>query len=765
MTPPAVAFRTCPLCEATCGLELRTEGDVITRVRGDGDDVFSHGFLCPKGAALGKLDSDPDRIRVPQIRTGDTWRDATWPEAFAAVEAGLLPILEAHRRDAVGVYLGNPNAHNLGAQVFGRVLLRALGSTNVYSASTVDQMPKQVSAGLMFGTALSIPVPDVDRCDLLVVMGANPYVSNGSLFTAPGLPDRLDAMRERGGRLVVIDPRRSETADRGDEHHFIRPGADALMLFAVVHVLFAEDLIDPGDLAPHVVGTETVRALAAAFTPEAVAPICGMDAAVIRRLARELATTERAALYGRIGTCTQEFGTLTSWLVDVVNVLTGHLDRPGGAMFPTPVAGAANTSGRPGRGRGVRLGRRTSRVRGLPEVFGEFPVATMADEIETPGEGQIRALVTVAGNPALSTPDAARLDRLLDTLDFMVSVDIYRNESTRHANVILPPPGLLTREHYDLALYSLAIRNVANYSPATVELRPDEMAEWEILLRLANIVAGQGADADPGPLDDLTITTLVDKAIGSEASPIHGRRAEDILAALEPRRGPARVLDFMLRTGPFGDAFGARPDGVTLAVLEAHPHGLDCGPLVPRIPEVLRTESGKIELAPDPIVADVARLRLALDRHRDGETMTLIGRRHLRSNNSWMHNVEVLMKGKPRDRALLHPQDASRLGITDGEAVTVSSRVGTIRAVAAVTDAIMPGVVSIPHGWGHGLDGVALEVASRPGNVGVNSNILTDPAAIDPLSGNAVLNGIPVTVAAASANPAGAMVEVGVDAR
>lgn len=749
MTESRTAYRTCPLCEATCGLELRIENDAVTRVRGDRDDVFSHGFLCPKGSALGKLDADPDRIRVPQIRTGEIWRDATWSEAFAAVDAGLGPILAERGRDAVAVYLGNPNAHNLAGLLYARVLIQTLGSKNFFSASTVDQMPKSVAAGLMFGTMLSIPVPDIDRTDLLVIMGANPHASNGSLLTAPDLPGRLEALRGRGGTLVVVDPRRTTTADAADEHHFIRPGTDALFLFAIVHTLFAEGLVRPGAVEPHLAGIDEIRELAQPFSPETVAPACGVDASAIRHLARELATTERAAVYARIGTCTQEFGTTASWLVDVVNTLAGNLDRPGGAMFPRPVAGAANTAGRPGSGRGVRLGRYRSRVRGFPETFGEFPVVTLADEMEVPGPGQVRALVTLAGNPALSTPDSRRLDAALAGLDFMVSVDIYRNETTRHANVILPVPGALTRGHYDLALYSFAIRNVANYSPPTVELAAGEMHEWEILLRLAAIVGGAGPDTEPGPLDDLTITTMVAKAVGNETSPIHGRDSDEILAALATRRGPERLLDFMIRTGPYGDAFGAVPDGATLAMLEANPHGVDFGPLEPRIPEMLRTPTGRIELAPPELVADVPRLRATLDRHPDPESLVLIGRRHLRSNNSWMHNLDVLVKGRPRCTAILHPEDAARLDVTDGADVRISSRVGAVVATAEVSDEIMPGVVSLPHGWGHAVDGTRLGVASRGRNAGVNSNVLTDPEGFDPLSGNAVLNGIPVTVTVA----------------
>ncbi|TMB55257.1 MAG: molybdopterin oxidoreductase family protein [Deltaproteobacteria bacterium] len=746
------SYRVCPLCEATCGLEIRTRGREVIGIRGDDDDVFSRGFICPKAYALKELDADPDRLRAPLVRRNGTLEPATWDEAFAEIERRLGAVIRERGRDAVAVYLGNPSVHSLALSLYGAVFVRALGTKNVFSASTVDQMPKQVAVGLMFGTMLSTPVPDLDRTDYLLMLGANPFVSNGSLMTAPDVPGRLRAIRQRGGRVVVVDPRRTRTATEASEHHFIRPGTDAYFLFAIVHTLFAEGLVRLGRLAEHTVGVERVEALARPFAPEVVARRCGIDAATIRRLARELATTERAAVYGRIGTCTQEFGTLASWLVDVINLLTGHLDELGGAMFTRAATGSPHTRGTPGKGKGVRLGRRRSRVREAPEVYGELPCACLAEEIETPGDGQIRALVTVAGNPVLSTPNGERLDRALDTLEFMVSLDIYVNETTRHADVVLPGLSPLEQSHYDVILRQLAIRNVATYSPATFEPPADQVPEWRTLLRLAAIAAGQGDGADVDALDDFVVAQRVEQDVAAPASPIHGRNPAEILAALAPRRGPERLLDLMLRTGPYGDAFGAKSDGLTLAHLEARPHGIDLGPLEPRIPEVLRTPSGKIELAPEPIVADVERLRAALD---DGASangkMVLIGRRDLRSNNSWMHNLHVLVKGNPRCTAQMNPADAARLGIADGDVTRVTSRVGTIELPAEVTDTVMPGVVSIPHGWGHDLRGVRLKVAAE--HAGANSNRLADELALDPLSGNAVLNGLPVAVERAT--PAG----------
>jgi anaerobic selenocysteine-containing dehydrogenase len=721
-----VAYTTCPLCEATCGLELQLADDgSVTRVRGDKDDVFSKGFICPKGGSITALHEDPDRLRTPLVRRDGELVETTWDEAFEEINRRLPPILEQHGRNAVGVYLGNPSVHNLSFTLYGRVLLKALGTRNIFSASTVDQMPKQVSAGLMFGTFLSIPIPDIDRTDYMLILGANPLASNGSLMTAPDFRGRPRAVRDRGGKVVVIDPRRSRTAENADEHFFIRPGADAFFLAGLAHEIFENGLVDLGDVAEHIEGVELAQQLVSAFDAERASAACGIPADDIRRVARELAGAERACVYGRIGTCTQEFGTLASWLVDVLNTITGNLDRPGGVMFPKAAVGQPNTVGEPGRGRGVKLGRWTSRVRELPETFGELPVAAMSEEIETPGEGQIRALITVAGNPALSTPNSERLANALEDLDFMVSFDIYVNETTRHADVILPSPTPFEHSHYDIAFYQLAVRNVANYNPPLMEPPPGMPDDWESVLRLTGIVTGQGPNADIDAID-----TFVAGEVAKRAG-LDPEQHADAMA----RRGPERILDLQLRAGPYD---------LTLADLEAAPHGIDLGALEPRIPEMLRTASGKVELAPEPIAADVARLEAALDRSRNGG-MVLIGRRQLRSNNSWMHNIQPLVKGKERCTAHVHPDDAARLGLTDGELARVSSRAGAIEVPVEVTDAVMPGVVPIPHGWGHDMDGVRMSVAST--HAGTNSNILADEELIDPLSGNAVLNGIPVEMA------------------
>ena len=746
MTATKTSYTTCPLCEATCGLEIVTRGSEVISIRGDEDDVLSHGYICPKAYSLKELDTDPDRVRTPMVRRGERWIEVSWGEAFAEIERGLSPILEQYGHNALAFYVGNPNVHNLAGLLYLPALLHAGKTRNVFSASTVDQMPKQVAVGLMFGTSLSVPIPDVERTDYLLLLGANPLVSNGSLMTAPDMRGRIRRLRQRGGKVVVIDPYRTRTAQEADEHHFIRPGSDAHLLFAMVHTLFAEGLIAPGRLTAYTNGLEQVQTMAQQFSPERVAALCGIEAETIRMLARDLAAASHAIVYGRIGTCTQEFGTLASWLVDVLNILTGNLDREGGAMFPKAAAGARNTSGSSGKGKGVRIGRWKSRVRGLPEVLGEFPAASLAEEIETIGEGQIKALITVAGNPVLSTPNSQRLQMALDTVAYMVSIDMYLNETTRYANVILPPPSDVARAHYDLAFYQLSAHNVAHYSPPVVELEEGVLDEWEIFLRLIGILSGQGPTCDIQLLDELIIAGLVQREIAGEGSPIAQRDADEILKALQTRHGPERILDFLLRVGPYGDGFDIQSTGLSLAALEAHPHGVDLGPLQPRIPEVLRTPSGKIELAPQLIVQDVARLQASLEQTEATNTsILLIGRRDLRSNNSWMHNLHVLTKGKDRCLLHMHPLDATKLALADGEMATVSSRVGTISVPIELTEAIMPGVVSLPHGWGHNLPGMQMHVAAE--HAGVNTNMLTDEAGIDPLSGNAILNGIPVTVA------------------
>ena len=730
--------RICPLCEACCGLEITVREQQVVAIRGHAADVFSAGYICPKGVALKDLHEDPDRLRTPLIRRNGRHEPATWEEAWAEIARRLAPIQQAHGRDAVGLVVGNPAAHKIGLLSTIPRLAKGLGTRNIFTAATLDQMPRHVSSGLLFGHWMSVPVPDIVRCELLIVLGANPVVSNGSMWTVPDFRGKARALQARGGRLVVIDPRRTETAALADAHHFIRPGADAFLLAGMVHTLFSEGLVQLGRVAEHVQGVDAIRSAVQGFSADAVAARCGMPADSIRALARELAATPRASIYARIGSCTQEFGSLATWLVDVLNTLAGHLDAPGGAMFPKAAAFASNASGPPGKGRGVAMGRHASRVSGAPEVMGELPIGCLMEEIETPGKGQIRAMVTLATNPVLSMPHGERLARALEGLDFMVSLDIYLNETTRHADVILPAASPLEDMHYDMPFPQLSWRNHARYSAPVFPRAPGQPAEWETVLKLAAIAAGGDPQRSAAEIDD-------DHFV-QEAQMRFGTASADVMAATAGLRGPERVLDVALRSGPYGDQFGRQPGGLNLARVQASTAagGIDLGPLEPRLPELLRTPSGKVELAPALLLDDLQ--RAAADLSRAPDALVVIGRRDVRSNNSWMHNLPVLAKGPMRCTALLHPDDARRLGLADGAMAEMSrsTRNGrrSITVQVACSQDMMPGVVSLPHGWGHDLPGTQLGVAGqRPG---ANLNALLDEDLRDPLSGNAVLSGVAV---------------------
>jgi anaerobic selenocysteine-containing dehydrogenase len=737
-----VVYRSCNLCEAHCGISVRVDRDAgcVVDIRGDADDAMSRGYVCPKAVGLEALSSDPDRLRAPVKREGDGFVEIGWDEALERAASGLARIRKEHGANAVATYLGNPNAHDFASNLAIAPLIRAFGSKWRFSATSVDQLPKHFSSSVLFGSMTAFPIPDIDRTRFLLVLGANPLASNGSLMTAPDMRRRLRELRRRGGTLVVVDPRRSETARVADQHLAIRPGTDALFLFALVHVLFEEGLVDPGRLASFTNGIEAVRDLALEFSPEAVAAATGIEPPAVRDLARRFAASPTAVCYGRIGTCTQEFGTLASWLVDVVNVLTGNLDREGGAMFPWPAHAPADPAP---RSRGyLPYARWRSRVRSLPEFGGELPVAALAEEIDTPGDGRVRGLLTVAGNPVCSTPNAERLDRALAKLDFMVAVDLYINETTRHADVILPTSAPLERTNYDLVFHGMSVRNHAKWSPVVLEPPTGVRDLWDVALELAGRVNG----VDRGAVEELVLSSLLRSTVGpGTACPdVDEARAREILAKWS---GPERVLDLMLRAGRYGDRFRDDGEGLCLDALVAAEHGIDLGALEPRLPAMLATGSGKIELAHELVVGDVARLRAALD--RKAAPLVLIGRRQMRTNNSWMHNVPALAKGRPRCTLLVHPDDAAKHGLAHGGRARVRSRVGEVSVPVEVTEDVRPGVVSLPHGFGHDRQGARLRVAAEL-QPGVNSNALTDETGLDALSCNAILNGIPVELEPAS---------------
>jgi anaerobic selenocysteine-containing dehydrogenase len=722
------------LCEACCGLEIIVRDHQVISIKGHSADTLSAGYICPKGVSLKDLHEDPDRLRTPLIKRNGVHEAATWEEAFAEIERRLLPVISTHGRNATAIVVGNPSAHKIGLLTYFPRLVRALGTKNVFSASTLDQMPKQLASGMMFGHWLSVGLPDVTRTDLLLVIGANPLASNGSMWTVPDFKGKAKAMQARGGKLIVIDPRRTETAAIADAHHFIRPGSDVFLLAAMVHTLFEQDAVRLGTVQPWIHGIDEVRVAVAPFSPEQVAERCDISAPTIRQLAQDLAQTQRAAVYARIGTCTQEYGTLASWLVDVLNTLTGHLDAPGGVMFAKAAAFAANTMGKPGIGKGVSTGRHRARVSGAPEVFGELPITCLAEEMETPGQDQVRALITAATNPVLSSPNGPRLAKALDSLDFMLSLDIYLNETTRHADVILPGLSPLEEDHYDVAFAQLSWRNHARYSPAVFPHPDGQLQEWQTLLKLAAIAQGQGCAVDANALDDALFAT--------EAQRLFGPQADAVIQATQGLRGPRRGLEVALRTGPYGDGFGVKPDGLTLAKVRASnaTGGIDLGELQPRIPEMLRTPSGKIELAPPSFLSDLQ--RAAQDLKQSCPDLVIIGRRDVRSNNSWMHNLPVLAKGPFRCTALVHPQDAARFNLAEGAMALIENGPRSIHVQVQISDEMMPGVVSLPHGWGHNLPGARLQLAAaRPG---ANLNALLDDQLRDPLSGNAVLGGVAI---------------------
>jgi len=706
-------YIACNLCEAICGLEIKLEDGKIRSIKGDKDDPISKGHICPKAVALQDIYNDPDRLRSPIKRTADGWQKISWKQAFDEVTSELKKVQHLHGKNSVAIYLGNPTVHNLDAMLFGPVFFRTLKTKNRYSATSVDQLPEQLVSLLMFGHSLLIPLPDLDRTGFHIIFGANPVVSNGSLMTAPGVTKRLKAIRERGGSLVVIDPRKTETAAIADQHLFIKPASDVLMLLAMLHVVFDENLQTLGTVTAFTKGLESIEALVKDYPPERVAAITGVAADTLKTLVRDFCHAESASCYGRIGVSTQRFGSLTQWLITVFNIVTGNLDVAGGTMFSKPAFEVitANRSGKKGFADGF------SRVSNLPNFNGEFPVAALSGEITTEGEDQVRALVTSAGNPVLSTPNGNQLDESLGTLDYMVSIDIYLNETTRHANIILPPLTTLERSQYDLAFQALAIRNGAKYSQPVFKAGKLQRSDSQIYLELAWRMQGGN---------------LLRRTVGW------------LKKELFLRLGSEWVINKKLKKGPY-----AQSHGLDIKKLKQNPHGIDLGPLQPCLPGRLFTTDKMIDIAPAECLADMAEVNRVLlgDESASAATefdLLLIGRRDPRTNNSWLHNSYRMVKGKARCLAFINPLDAQSRGIRNGDDITVRSRVGSIKIPVTLTEDMMPGVISIPHGWGHDMKGVNLSVAQE--HAGVNTNILTDEAFLDSLSGNAALNGVPVSI-------------------
>ena len=746
-------YRTCHLCEAMCGVAIEVQDGHIQSIKGDADDPLSQGYICPKAVAMQDLHEDPERLRKPVRRTAEGWQEMEWDEAFDLVADRLHQVREEHGRNSIGAYLGNPNVHNHGALIAGLPFLKALGTQNRFSATSNDQLPHMLASLEMFGHQILFPIPDIDRTDLFMCIGGNPMASNGSLMTVPDFRGRVKSLKARGGMLVVIDPRRTETAQIADEFHFIRPGTDALLLMAMVHTLFEENLVDLGHAEKWTKDVDLIRLASLGFKPEAVSQHTGLAADDIRGLARQLATTRKAALYSRMGTSTQAFGGVATWLAYVLNILTGKLDTTGGMMFTQPAVDMVALGAMAGQS--GHFGRRFSRVKKLPEFGGEFPSSTMADEMLTPGDGQIRAFVSIAGNPVLSSPNGGRLDEAFGNLDFMVSVDYFLNETTRHADVILPPTSGLERSHYDLIFSMFAVRNTAKYSPALFDAGEDSRHDWQILLELAHrlekrraggrlplrMEAGWRAFKQIGP-DPILDLMLRSGPYGADIGPARGvfQPAIDLVMDILPEAHPVRGL---AKLSPLNRHWQDLPKGLSVRSLTRLPNGVDLGPLRPCMPERLFTPDHKVNLAPRRYLADLDRLHRFLDQPPTTDLL-LIGRRHMRSNNSWMHNSQRLVKGKERCTLMISPKDAARSGLQTGDSAEVSTPTGRIVLPVEITDDIMPGVVSVPHGWGHDRSGIGQAVAAAHAGASIN-DVISDEQ-IDPLVGTSVLNGQSVHV-------------------
>ena len=715
-------FRTCTLCEAMCGLRFEVDGDRIVSVAPDDEDVFSRGYICPKGAAIAGIQDDPDRLRQPMRRTAEgTFEPISWSDAFQRIGERLNAIRRQHGRDAIGLYMGNPIAHNHAVLALRNGLFRALGTRNCTSAGSQDTSPRFAASYYLYGSSLAIPIPDLDRTDYLFCVGANPRVSNGSLMNAPNIRERLQALRQRGGRLVVVDPRRTETAREADEHVAILPGGDAALLLAMAQVIVSEGLARRDAIQRLANGFQAIEQRLSAFTPERVASQTGIDATTIRRLAREFAQAPTSVAYSRLGVCNNEYGTLASVATDVLNLVAGRVGEVGGAMFPAsvfdarPILKLTNADGHD---------RWRSRVRNLPETLGELPASILAEEIETPGTGQIRAIVTYAGNPVLSTPNSRRLAAAFAQLDFMVSIDIYINETTRHADIILPPTWGLTEDHVDLIATNAAVRNIARWSPPVLPKPPGAYSDWEIILELAYRLGG-----GPTGLKPLDWAFRLARKIGF-------------------RWTPESTLDMLVRLGPYGDRYLPGSRGLNLKKLKAHPHGLDLGPMKPGIAHRVIHRDGKMRLDAAVLLQAIDALARELDRPMESGTLRLIGRRALRSNNSWMHNVPALVSGKDRCVLLVHPDDAARAGVADGETAILESRIHTGEVPVKISDEMRPGVVSLPHGWGHAESAPWQRVAGA--HAGVSANDWTDDQEVELIVGQSILNGMPVRLRARS---------------
>jgi anaerobic selenocysteine-containing dehydrogenase len=711
----------CRICEAACGLVATVEDGRVTALRPDPAHPLSWGFACPKGIAMTEVQNDPDRVLSPLRRVDGRLEPCSWDDAIADIGGRLRSLRDREGLSAAGWYMGNPSAFSSSHPLWVKGFLDAIGSRHYYTASSQDVSNRFAASALLYGSPVVVPIPDLERTSLLLMVGANPLVSHGSLLTAPRIRERLNAIVERGGRVVVADPRRSETA-RAFEHLPVRPDSDAWLLLSLLHVLFAEDRVDRDALRRQARDADWLEDLAARFPPPAAAERSGVAPGRIRELARALSEAEGAAVYGRTGSCLGRFGTLVAYLLDALNVATGNLDRPGGAVFGHAAISLDDVAHRAGL---ATYDSHRSRVGDLPEVLGSLPASLMAREITEPGEGQLRALFVSAGNPVLSVPDGRALEAALAELELLVSIDFYVNETAaRHADYVLPATTFLERGDMPLALMGFAVRPYVQWSDPVVEPAGEAREEWEIIDALSR---------------ELGVVPLTPAAL---------RRLPGPLAR---RVTPERLLDLLLRTGPDGDWFGLRRGGLSLGRLRREPSGVALRDEVPTgvLRDKVRHPGGRVRLRHAAIGEEVE--RLAADGPGDGEfPLRLIGLRELRSHNSWMHNSPKLMAGDRSHSARVHPADAERVGVGEGEPLRIVSASGSVEVAARLTDEVMEGVVALPHGWGHAGGWRRANAAG-----GVNSNELASaaPEDLEPLAGMAHLNGIPVRLEAVAGEP------------
>ena len=704
-------YRTCHLCEAMCGLEIEVENNQVLSIKGHKEDIYSKGHICPKGVALKELHEDPNRLKKPVQRTENGWREISWTAAFDIVEKELKKIRKKDGNDAIATYTGNPTVHNTGTALTLYDTVNAINTKNRYASHSLDSVPVFLVNQMMFGHAMLAPVPDIENLDYFLIIGANPLASNGSFMSTPDIKGKIKRIKEKGGKVVVIDPRKTETAKKASEHYFIKPEMDVLLLLGIINEIFKRDIRRDDPCISYSKGLEDLKQLAQDYPIEIISPLTAISENNILQIVEDLIQSKSPVVYGRLGVNTQRFGTLCQWLITSINVLLGQLDKKGGLLFTLPAIDYVTLMAHESK-----MFRYKSRLKEYGEIVGEYPTATMAEEMLTPGKGQIKALLSIAGNPARSAPNSTQVEEALQGLDFMVAVDMYINETTQYANIILPPAVGLETMHYSFVLHMVATQNTTKFSPPPLSIDAEQRYDWQIMTELQR--------------------RLFD-----------GNPIKSIQNYITSKISPKRKLDLALKTGPYGIWGGRRfkKDGLSLAKLEKIKEGVLLEELKPQLPKRLFTSDKKVNLAPDLFVKELENVKTLLSQNKHTDyPFTLIGRRHLRSNNSWMHNLPILQGGSRKCTAMIHPTDAAKLSLSNDQEVEVYSKLGSISIAVEITEDVIPGTISIPHGWGHAGKNIQLDVAQK--DQGVNVNKLMDHERLDPLSYNMAFNGHPVGI-------------------